>query len=117
MSATRFLTARGYSPRVIALLVGVAVIASGIGFPHVSPAGGTVAADDERSDSQPCEEPQDESVEDEEASSGKHAAVIGAAVVLDSPLFRCPGSIEPSALFPGGLLSAAQPIRGPPQAV
>lgn len=115
MSALRFLTMRGFSPRAVALLMAMAMIAAGIGFPPVSLAGAAVAsADDQQPDSQPCEESPEESTEDEESSAGKHAAVLGCSLSLDPPAVASPGVASWSPWLPGGLLASAAPIRGPP---
>ncbi len=117
MSALRFLTKRGFSSRAIALLMAMAMIAAGIGFPPASLAGTVVAsADDQQPDSQPCEESPEESAEDEESSAGKHAAVLGYSLALDPATLASHGVAWFSSWFPAGFLASSTPIRGPPAA-
>lgn len=116
MSALRFLTRRGFSPRAVALLMATAMIAAGIGFPAASTTGPIVASDDDQQqpDSQPCEESPEESAEDEESAAGKHAAVLGCSLSLDPPTLACDGGATFSSWLPAGLLASSTPIRGPP---
>jgi ABC-type glycerol-3-phosphate transport system substrate-binding protein len=115
MSASRFLTLRGCSSRVIALLVALAMIAAGIGFPPVLTADTAASAsDDHHSDSPPCEEPADESAEDQETSAGKHAAIVGVAFSLSPPALQRRSLAEAAAQLPADTLLGFPSIRGPP---
>ncbi len=116
MSALRFLTSRGLSPRAVALLMAMAMIAAGIGFPPVTAAGSVINPDDRQSDSQPCEESPEESAEDEESSSGKHAGVLGISLPLAPPAVIGFGVFAPACRLHAGPLASAAPIRGPPAA-
>ncbi|MFM1902139.1 MAG: hypothetical protein RLZZ440_39 [Planctomycetota bacterium] len=117
MSLTRFLFCRGCSPRVVAFLVAMAVIAAGVGFPPVSLADAAVAVDDEHQpDSQPCEESPDESLEDEESSAGKHSAVLGCELAIAPPVRTGYGVEAFSSRLPAGPRGSSMPIRGPPAA-
>lgn len=116
MSAPRFLNLRGFSPRVVAFLMAMAMIAAGIGFPTATPAASAVESDDQRSDSQPCEESPEESSEDEESSAGKHTAILGVSFAIDPSAAIGYGVVAPSSRQHAGPLASATPIRGPPSA-
>ena len=116
MSALRFLTSRWFSPRVVAPLMAMAMIAAGIGFPPVIQAGSSIDTDEQQSDSQPCEESPEESAEDEESSAGKHASILGVALPPARPTVVGFGDCGSSFRLHAGPLASAAPIRGPPAA-
>lgn len=114
MSASRSIRRRRCSPAAVVLLLATAMIAAGVGSRPVAMSGATVASDDRHSDSQPCEEPQDESSGDEETAAGKHSAIVGAVVSVDPPVAHGPCPAEIPSRLTAGALPDAPPIRGPP---
>ncbi len=105
---------RGSPLTAVVLLLVTAMIAGGVDFLPVPADGASVADDDRRPDSQPCEESQDESSEDEETASGKHAALVGVAVAIDPPAPHGPGISESDTQLQAKTLDGSSPIRGPP---
>ena len=113
MSISRLLSRRGLSPAAIVLLLITAMMGGGLEI-RPAPAGGcSIAADDLGPEPQSREESPDESAEDEEGESGKHAA-LGFAVPLDRPASRGGTLSDRHGRLTTGARLAAAPIRGPP---
>jgi hypothetical protein len=113
MSATSVLSQRGFSPAAIVLLLVTAIVGGGVEILPSPAEGCSIAAEDREPEPQPRAESPEESAEDEESGSAKHAA-IGSAIVIDWPV-ACGGTLadRPARLSTDARLDAA-PIRGPP---
>jgi hypothetical protein len=113
MSVSRLLSRRGFSPAAIVLLLITAMVGGGVEI-RPAPAGGcSIATDDHAPDPQPREESPEETAEDEESASAKHA-VLGATVALEWPACRGRRLCDSSAQFAAGGRLGTAPIRGPP---
>lgn len=115
MSAPRLFPLLGGLPRAaIVLFLAATMITAGIGSRPVLFGETSLASDDQRTDSPPCEEPQEDSSEDEENAAEKHAAVVGAAFSIEPPV-ACRAA-HPDARGPAAHATALgiAPIRGPP---
>lgn len=113
MSVTSVLSQRGCSPAAIVLLLVAALVGGGVEILPSPAEGCSIAAEDHEPEPQPREESPEESAEDEESGSAKHAA-IASTTVLDWPAARG-GTLadRPARLAAATRLDAA-PIRGPP---
>jgi len=113
MSVSRLLSSRGFSPAAIVLLLTTAIVGGGLEI-RPAPAGDcSIATDDHAPDPQPREESPEESAEDEEGESGKHAA-LGSAIALELPATPGGKLSDCHGRFSAGARLGSAPIRGPP---
>ena len=103
-----------FSPRLVALLMAMGMVVVGFGLPPVPVDGVVVGAEEQPTDSFPCEETSPELAEDEEVSSGKHAAVSVATLTVDQPANLGLRVVESVPRLQPGFLCGASLIRGPP---
>jgi hypothetical protein len=113
MSVLRLLSHRGLSPAAIVLLLITAMVGGGLEIRPAPPSGCSIATDHHAPDPQPREESADESPEDEEGESAKHAA-LGSAIAFDRPAARGSRLSDCHGRRAAGARLAAAPIRGPP---
>ena len=109
MSKSRVRARRGLLPAAMVLLLTTAMVAGGLEI-RPAPAGGCSIATE---DHEPEPQPREESADEEEGESAKHAA-LGSVIALERPATL--GGKLPDCharLAPGARLEAA-PIRGPP---
>lgn len=116
MPARRLLFSRGITPRVVALLMAMTMVAVGIGLPPIPVDGLALDSEDQSSDSIPCEESSSESAEDEEVSAGKHSPLLAATFRVEGPSGPGLRLVESCSRLSRGLLLGAPLIRGPPVA-
>ena len=114
MLARRPLFSTRFTPRLVALVMAMGMLAVGFGLPPVPVDGVVVDAAEQSSDSVPCEETSSESAEDEEVSSGKHAVVLSATLTVDGPADLGLRAVESVPRLEPGILCGASLIRGPP---
>jgi hypothetical protein len=109
MPVSRLLSRRGFSLAAIVLLLITAIVGGGLEI-RPAPAGGcSIATDDHAPDPQPREE----SAEEEEGESAKHAA-LGSAIAIEGPAPRVGMLRDCLARFALGARLGTAPIRGPP---
>ena len=113
MSVSPLLSRRGFPPAAIVLLLIAAMIGGGLDNGPVPAGGCSIATDDHAPAPQPCEESSDESAEDDDRESTKHA-VLGSAIPLDCPAPRGRKTCDCSARLAAAIRLGAAPIRGPP---
>jgi hypothetical protein len=107
------LSRRGFSPAAIVLLLITAIVGGGVEIRPVPASGCSIATDDHVPDPQPREESPEETAEDEESASAKHA-VLGSTVALEWPACRGRRLCDSPDLLAAGRRLGAAPIRGPP---
>jgi len=113
MPMSRSFSRRGFSPAAIVLLLITAMLGGGLEIRPAAAAGCSIAADDHLPDPQPRDESPDESAEDEEGESAKHAA-LGCSIAIDPPASRGGTLSDRHSRLSAGARLAAAPIRGPP---
>lgn len=113
MSVSPLISHRGCPQAAVVLLLIAAMIGGGLEIRPVPAGGCSIATDDHAPDPQPREESADESAEDDDRESTKHA-VLGSTIPLDCPAPRGRKLCDCPARLAAAIRLGAAPIRGPP---